>query len=166
MTVIPIKRDEMAEDSQYTRLVADLLGVARGFCDYGEEKGLLTPDGLKFAVTKRKEVVKQLADAGKSQREIAELVGVSAQQINRDLNGRKPSPKVTASVTKGDTTPETEPQEDPRLELMNRTNLIRMIAEEIDRELNPDLVDSELITSVRIAAEAWNNLADKMERML
>jgi hypothetical protein len=58
-------------------------------CDWKDVKAELQRQGL--------------IDAGMSQRQIAKAVGVSAQQVNRDL-----SPKVTKRVTKSDTSPTVE----------------------------------------------------------
>jgi transcriptional regulator with XRE-family HTH domain len=79
---------QMTEDAQFTKLTADLIMVARGFCEYGEDKGLLTPDGLRFAISNRKELARQLEQAGVSRSKIASLLGVSPATISYDLNGR------------------------------------------------------------------------------
>jgi hypothetical protein len=175
MTVIPIKREEMADDSQYTRLVADLLGVARGFCDYGEEKGLLTPDGLKFAVTKRKEIVKQLADAGKSCREIAELVGVGKSTIDRDLNGSvpkrdKPAPnRDTETIEADDDEDDNEeaPQPGELPNSMRVRGFLYRAKEAAELARADDLTGVNITEAMRSAAadtaQAWIELLSKME---
>jgi transcriptional regulator with XRE-family HTH domain len=81
---------QMTEDTQFTKLTADLIMVAKGFCEYGQDKGLLTPDGLRFAISNRQELARQLNQAGISQGKIAALLGVSQQTISYDLNGRPP----------------------------------------------------------------------------
>jgi transcriptional regulator with XRE-family HTH domain len=87
--------------------VAELIHAAQGFCKYGEDKGLLTPGGLRFAISERKALAKQLDDAGVSQQKIATLLGVSPQTINYDLNGRPPQ-----SGEKSPQSGETEEDED------------------------------------------------------
>lgn len=159
------------EDAQFTKLTADLINVARGFCDYGEGKGLITPDGLKFAITRRKEVVKQLADAGMSQRDIASTLGVGATTVNRDLNG---APKRNDTVPKRNAE---QPDQEEEISPDDYRGVFRLRAEQAKsfaescRHLVGEM-DAKTLTKfsadlLRVAsatADAWTELTQELRR--
>jgi N6-adenosine-specific RNA methylase IME4 len=89
--------DNKKSDPEFTRLLGNQLMNAKGFYDWGIKRGLTSPEDVRLAIGKRRELAKALIDAGLSRREAGEALGVSRQQIQRDV-----SPKVTKTVTKGD----------------------------------------------------------------
>jgi DNA-binding CsgD family transcriptional regulator len=164
------------QDAQFTKLTAELITVAKGFCDYGEGKGLLTPDGLKFAITKRKEVVRQLSEAGTSQREIASLLGVNASTVNRDLNGGVAKRNGSAAKRNIELEPEDEeddaiagePIDEGRLRavLHNASEALRL-AHQTKRKLDlseDSEIDLDIVQAARDAASAWSDVAQSLAR--
>jgi hypothetical protein len=90
-------KTEKQTDPKFTKLLGDHIANAKGFLDYGVERGLTSPQDLRLTIAKRVETVRALKDSGMSQRKIASAVGVSKTQIIRDLGG----PKGTKNGTKG-----------------------------------------------------------------
>lgn len=82
-------------DPEFTKLLSDHMINAKGFYDYGIDRGLTSPDDLRLTIEKRKERAKELVDGGMSQRDVAKTLGVSKSQVNRDLsqNGTESVPK-------------------------------------------------------------------------
>jgi hypothetical protein len=67
---------------------------------FGFLGGLVEPDKLRLTIEARREKAKALTDAGMSQREAAEALGVGVATVNRDLafqNGTESVPELNAS---------------------------------------------------------------------
>jgi hypothetical protein len=77
----------------------DLLNATLAVIDRDLGQGFVTPERLKRTILARKDLVRELEANGMSQRQIAKAVRVSAQQVNRDLRGRKASLLVSPKVT-------------------------------------------------------------------
>jgi hypothetical protein len=94
----------MMNDPRFTKLLGDHLLNAKGFYEYGIERGLTSPEDLRLTIAKRAETAKALVAGGMSQREAAKLLGVSHQTVMRDVGGpegTKNGPKGTkAAVTR------------------------------------------------------------------
>lgn len=81
-------------DDKFTKIAGHLLLDVRDLVDWGIDKGHTTADKLRLTITARREEAKRLVDSGMSQRQAAKALGVSREQVRRD---------VTPKVSKGDT---------------------------------------------------------------
>jgi hypothetical protein len=78
------------------------------------ELGLYAPETLHLTVEARKEAVKQLADQGMSNRQIAKVVGASPATIGRDLGVSNETEGVSNETPPNDPEPQpAEPSPDP-----------------------------------------------------
>jgi IS30 family transposase len=73
----------------------DLLNATRAIIERDIGLGHVTADRLRYTIQARKEEVKRLSDNGMSQRKIADAVGTSHTQVQRDL-----APDVPKNGTK------------------------------------------------------------------
>ena len=78
-------------DKQFTKLLGDHLLNAKGFYEYGIEKGLTTADAFRLTIAKRQETAKALVSGGMSRRAAAKLLGVSHVTVLNDVGGKKPT---------------------------------------------------------------------------
>jgi ParB family chromosome partitioning protein len=80
----------MAEDKRYTKLLSDHLLNAKGFFDYGVDRGLTTPESTRLTIIKRQQEAKRLVNSGMSQRKAAKALGVDKRTIGRDVGQNAP----------------------------------------------------------------------------
>lgn len=76
-------------DPEFTKLLGNHLLNAKGFYEYGVERGLMTPESLRLTIEKRQETAKALIANGVSQRKVAKALGVSKGTIQNDVSGQK-----------------------------------------------------------------------------
>ena len=72
-------------DDKFTKIASGLLVQVRDLVEWGIDTGNTTAEELKLTIPARREKVRQLSDAGMSQRQIAEVVGVSPATVNDDM---------------------------------------------------------------------------------
>jgi ParB family chromosome partitioning protein len=78
------------EDKRYTKLLTDHILNAKGFYEYGIDRGLMTPESVRLTISKRQEEAKRLVNDGMSQRNAAKLLGVPRRTLRRDLGQNGP----------------------------------------------------------------------------
>jgi hypothetical protein len=87
------------EQAANAKPVIRLLEAARDIIDRDVDLGLYEMDAVRLTVAARKKTVKQLADQGLSQRQIAKVVGANQATVSRDLGD------ANASKTDADASP-------------------------------------------------------------
>jgi transposase len=148
----------------------DLMMATRAVMERDIELGLVEPQRLRFTIEARKEIVKQYADAGMSQRQIAKEVGVSKATVATDLNGQKPTEKrsETDQTPKEPKPPSVDEREvdiwAAKQRIADAVNYlcgpldIPEYVKKLDRKVTPD--------RIRHAAEVLNSIADEVEKSI
>lgn len=89
----------MATDEDFTKLLGEHLINAKGFYDWGIQRGLTKPEDVRLTIEKRKETARALVDSGMSQRDAAKALGVSSKTIQRDLGQNVQENETECPVT-------------------------------------------------------------------
>jgi hypothetical protein len=160
-------KNKIGKDLEFTKLLANHMMNAKGWLDYGVERGLTSPQDLRLTVAKRVETVKALKDTGMSQRKIAKTVGVSPKQVRRDLGGAKgpkngakgPTAKPKKSANLVPEGPDDGDEVVWRRGLLYRANEAVAGAAYEQSWAKTFKIDSEIMDAVMKAAKAWNELA-------
>jgi site-specific DNA-methyltransferase (adenine-specific) len=76
-------------DPEFTKLLGNHLMNAKGFYDWGIDRGLTSPEDMRITIAKRKETAKQLVDSGMSRRQAAKALGVAESTVRNDLGAQK-----------------------------------------------------------------------------
>lgn len=79
----------MNNDPQFTKLLGNHIANAKGFFDWGIEKGLTTAEDLRLTIAKRQETARALVNGGMSRRQTAKVLGVSHQTVINDVGVKK-----------------------------------------------------------------------------
>jgi len=77
-------------DPEFTKLLGNHILNAKGFYDYGIDRGLTSAEDVRFTITKRQEEAKRLVNGGMSQRKAAKLLGVGKDTVRRDVAHNAP----------------------------------------------------------------------------
>jgi hypothetical protein len=80
----------MSNDPEFTKLLGNHLLNAKGFLDWGIDRGFTTPEDLRLTIEKRKETARELVNGGMSRRQAAKALGVDKRTIGRDLGHNAP----------------------------------------------------------------------------
>lgn len=102
----------MTED--HGKATIDLFNATKAIVERDIGLGLITPERLRWTIEARKQVAKELADKGMSQRQIAEATGVSKPQVQRDLATQKESKIDSKRVDPEPETKSADPLEQSR----------------------------------------------------
>jgi hypothetical protein len=94
-------KTENGKNPEFTKLLADLLGITKGLCEWGIGKGIVDQEDLKLVIEKYKRpaVVRALVDGGMSKVDVAEALNVSRNTVYRDLEDSVTN--ITESVPNG-----------------------------------------------------------------
>jgi DNA invertase Pin-like site-specific DNA recombinase len=76
---------EAMTDNDFTKLLGDHLVNAKGFYDWGIQRGLTKPEDIRLTIEARRGTARALVDGGLSQREAAKVLGVSEGTVRNDL---------------------------------------------------------------------------------
>jgi hypothetical protein len=151
----------MKTDEQLTKIIAAFLGTTRDLCDWGGERGLVSPEELRLTITGRKELTKVLAANGMSQREIAKQTGVTRSQVQRDLDG----PKRAKDGPKRAKEPEPELTVEDDLERDEyREAFLLRTADCLSFAVYSGTVDQEVIAAAKRVMSKWQEFTQILEQ--
>lgn len=161
-------------DEVFTKLLGNQLLNAKGFYDYGIERGLMTPEALRLTVEKRQERSKALIQSGMSQRQAAKALGVSRGTIERDIGGSKKAINGSkkASQKEKDNCPsvldipdegevETATQAATR-NLYNAACESYAFAKKAKKYIDDANLEMNVLDAIKDATEAWTELSFKL----
>lgn len=152
-------------DNRFTKIATTALLNAKALCEWGIDEGHTSADELRFTIDARKKKAKELVNSGMSKRQVAKALGVAEGTIRKDL--RKKYAKSAQKVRTLKIVAPDEPDDDPQT-IWERGLISRAeIAAEDARYENWSQfkVPARAIKKARLAAQAWNDLADYLEKL-
>jgi hypothetical protein len=154
----------MKTDEQLTKIIANFLVNTRELCDWGSERGLVSPNDLRLTISKRIEFTKLLAANGMSQREIAKQTGVSQEQVRRDLGTNRDTKRVKSDTKRVSKEPEPELTVEDDLERDEyREAFLLRAADCLAFAIYSGTVDDEVIAAAKRVIIKWQEFTHTLE---
>src|SRR5262249_18256354 len=87
-------------DPEFTKLLSNHIINAKGFYDWGIDRGLTRPEDVRLSITKRKEEAQKLVNGGMSRRQAAKVLGANEGTVRNDLRNNSAESAEKSRPTK------------------------------------------------------------------